>query len=227
MKIAVLVALLGASLVADAQDPASSWLGYAKAVNPTGGDSVVSFAAAKWVVPDNPEVWGAYLTPWFGIETSDNLNLIQPVNPWNMDTWTMYNEYFQWKPVHNENSVSSSDVKAGDVIEGSVTFNAFEQSYAVYIGNQRTHWNTTTKFAVQKTDAGVYKNYTTVYFVQEHPPASCRQYPRNGQVTFYDITIEHDSVQVEPKWSTGFVADACGCRAAVLNSTAVQITWKP
>ena len=37
---------------------------------------------AKWVVLDKPKIPGAFYSPWFGIESSDNLNLIQPVNPW-------------------------------------------------------------------------------------------------------------------------------------------------
>ena len=39
------------------QDPASSWLGYAKGVNPDG-TGVITFAEAYWVVPDNPVVTG-------------------------------------------------------------------------------------------------------------------------------------------------------------------------
>lgn len=34
----------------------------------------------------------------FGIDASDNLNLLQPVNPWMGNEWLIYNEYYQWQP---------------------------------------------------------------------------------------------------------------------------------
>ena len=30
------------------------------------------------------------------LQTSDNLNLLQPVNPWLGNEWQIYNEYYQW-----------------------------------------------------------------------------------------------------------------------------------
>ena len=41
-----------------AQDPASSWLAYAKGLNPNGGSSLITRIEAKWVVPDVPKVTG-------------------------------------------------------------------------------------------------------------------------------------------------------------------------
>src|SRR4051812_8429112 len=61
------------------QDPADGWLGYAQATYPKG---IITYIEAKWRVPDDPNEGGAFFSPWFGIEASDNLNLIQPVNPW-------------------------------------------------------------------------------------------------------------------------------------------------
>ena len=40
------------------------------------------------------------------MDPADNLNLIQPVNPWVGDSWEIYNEYFQWSPTNNKNSGS-------------------------------------------------------------------------------------------------------------------------
>jgi hypothetical protein len=59
---------------------------------------------AYWKVGQDPVESGAFFSPWFGIEASDNLNLIQPVNPWMGDSWAMYNEYYQWSPTNNINS---------------------------------------------------------------------------------------------------------------------------
>merc|ERR1712232_1459106 len=72
-----------------------------------------------------------FYSPWFGIESSDNLNLIQPVNPWTGREWEIYNEYFQWRPTHNENS-RSHVVYPGDLIYGSVTFDEARQEYNIY-----------------------------------------------------------------------------------------------
>jgi hypothetical protein len=51
-------------------------------------------------VPSNPTVDGLFFGIWFGIETSDNLNLIQPVMPWLGDSssgWNIYNEVCIWR----------------------------------------------------------------------------------------------------------------------------------
>ncbi len=66
--------------LASAQDPAQGWLSYAIGVNPSG-TGIITKAEAKWRVGAMPAVGGAFYSPWLGVETSDNLNLIQPVNP--------------------------------------------------------------------------------------------------------------------------------------------------
>jgi len=86
--------LAAAAVAATAQDPAEGWLGYAQAVSPTGAGRI-TFAEAYWVNLQNPVEGGAFWSPWFGVETSDNLNLLQPVNPWVGDSYEIYNEYFQ------------------------------------------------------------------------------------------------------------------------------------
>ena len=59
----------------------------------------------KWKVSNEPSSRSnAFYSPWFGMDPADNLNLIQPVNPWLGGGWAMYTEYFQWQPVHNSNS---------------------------------------------------------------------------------------------------------------------------
>eukprot|EP01102_Stenamoeba_stenopodia_P001636 TRINITY_DN11478_c0_g1_i1.p1 TRINITY_DN11478_c0_g1~~TRINITY_DN11478_c0_g1_i1.p1 ORF type:complete len:252 (+),score=67.06 TRINITY_DN11478_c0_g1_i1:50-757(+) len=220
VALAITLALLDGAV--EAKDPATSWLGYAKATSPDD-TGIITYVEAKWVVLDEPKVSGAYVTPWFGIESSENMNLIQPVNPWNQNFWEIYNEYFQWFPVHNTNS-NAHKVQPGDVIFGSVTYNPADHSYTCYISDLNDGWSVSTNFPVQKTFEGEYKNYTIVYVVFEHP-ANCDQFPPNDQVTFYDIKIEYDNVQVEPEWTTGYVADVCNNRAQIVNSTTVQITW--
>lgn len=69
----------------------------------------------KWNVNNYPtKKSSAYYSPWFGMDTSDNMDLIQPVSPyfgyhpWDSDTrypieggYLAYTEYYQWKPTHN------------------------------------------------------------------------------------------------------------------------------
>lgn len=47
------------------------------AVSPVAGQRI-TYMEAKWTVGGTPAVGGAFYSPWYGIETSDNLNLYQP-----------------------------------------------------------------------------------------------------------------------------------------------------
>jgi hypothetical protein len=185
---------------------------------------ILTYIEAKWRVPNEPEVGGAFYSPWFGIEASDNLNLIQPVNPWIGDHWEMYNEYFQWVPENNINS-DSHDVQPGDVLFGSVTYNPKTHSYTMFHKDLTDGWSVSTTIPIQRDpDTGFHKNFTIAYFVMEKE-WDCNQYPVDGIVTFYDIKVYYDNKQVKPTWTTGIVDDVCNCRAKILNSTALQITW--
>jgi hypothetical protein len=79
-----------------AQDPAGGWLGYARALPPGGipGQRLTKISA-RWKNNAAPRRSSSFYSPWFGIDTSDNLNLLQPVNPWLGNEWQIYNEYFQ------------------------------------------------------------------------------------------------------------------------------------
>lgn len=83
------------------QDPAPGWLAYAKGVNPAGDETPITFFEAYWENLKVPEekAPNCFYAPWYGLETTDNLNLIQPVNAWNdagSDKWCLMNYYFQW-----------------------------------------------------------------------------------------------------------------------------------
>lgn len=169
----------------------------------------------------NPRVGGAFFSPWFGIESSDNLNLIQPVNPWTGDQWLIYNEYeyFQWSPENN-----SHVVEPGDILFGSVTFNAREQSYTILHSDLNDSWSVSTKIPVQKTWTGEYKNFKIAYIVFEKVNYF-NQYPPDNEVTFFDIKIKYDGQTVKPVWKTDIVDDVCNNRAHIIDSNTVQITW--
>ena len=219
----LLCAAVAAVTCVSAQDPAQGWLGYATGVSPTGKGRVTR-AEAKWKVLDAPQQGGCFYSPWFGIETSDNLNLFQPVNPWMGGSWSAYVEYFQWSPTHNENS-NQIDVNPGDVLHGVVTFDEQAQKYTAVHTNTKSGKSITKSIDVQKNDNGSFKEYTMMYIVFEKECASCNQYPSNDKVTFYDIVLEYEGQRVNPKWNTSYVEDVCNNRAHIVDNSTVAITW--
>ena len=221
MKTAVQLCLLFLLSAVFCKDPAEGWMGYAYAQHPSG---IITSIEAYWRVPSNPKRGGAFFSPWFGIESEDNLNLIQPVNPWVSNRWQIYNEYFQWQPVHNENS-PSHDVRAGDLLYGKVVFEK-NNSYTMYHKDINDGWSVQTNIPIQRDESGSYKKYNIIYFVMEKSQWDCDQYPPDNRVTFTDIKVEYDYKLVTPVWKTAIVDDNCNCRAHILNGTTIQITWQ-
>lgn len=120
-------ALCFLSSVVMAQDPAEGWMAYAVGALPSNVQRITKLEMT-WTVGAEPERSFAFFSPWFGMDPSDNLNLIQPVNPWSGRSWSMYTEYFQWSPVHNSNSRQRA-VRAGDTLRGSLVYNHLSDSY--------------------------------------------------------------------------------------------------
>merc|ERR1711988_1254759 len=83
-----------------------------------------------WKVGAEAKASRAFYSPWFGMDPADNLNLLQPVNPWGGSSWSMYTEYFQWRPTHNSNSKAQS-VKAGQTLHGSIVYDSSSDSYTL------------------------------------------------------------------------------------------------
>jgi hypothetical protein len=135
----------------------------------------------RWTVGGIPAQGGAFYSPWLGIEASDNLNLIQPVNPWVGNGWSQYIEYYQWEPTYNYDS-NMNPANPGDVLHGVVTFNPANQSYTIVHTNLNSGWSVEANIDVQKKRGGGYKNYTIVYIVFEKP-AACNQYPPEASTT--------------------------------------------
>ena len=140
-----------------------------------------------WKVGENPTTSsGAFYSPWFGMDPSDNLNLIQPVNPWLGNGWSMYTEYFQWSPEDNSNS-EQNDVEAGQTLQGTLTYDTSSDSYLL---NQTILETGVSSTQTVKCQNG--KKYNLPYVVYEKT-WPCADYPPDGVVTFYDIQVECDS----------------------------------
>ena len=102
-----------------AQDPAGGWMAYAVGTVPAETTRITRMQMT-WKVGENPTTSsGAFDSPLFGMDPSDNLNLMQPVNPWLGRGWAMYTEYFQWIPEDNSNS-EQNDVEAGQTLQGTL-----------------------------------------------------------------------------------------------------------
>ena len=104
-------------------------LSYATAVAPAGAKRVTSFTG-QWKVGAKPPNSGSFYSPWIGMDTTNNLNLIQPVGPWGVSgsNWVGYTEWFQWKPEKNTNS-RQFNVQPGETLFGSMVYIPAIDSY--------------------------------------------------------------------------------------------------
>jgi len=175
----------------------------------------------SWTVGADAKSSRAFYSPWFGMDPADNLNLVQPVNPWGGSSWSMYTEYFQWRPEHNSNSRQYS-VKAGQTLHGSIVYDASSDAYLL---SQEIVETGAVSSQTVPCQSG--KKYTIPYVVYEKT-FPCADYPPDAVVTFRNITIECDGsdctkqVQWTPK-----VEDAnCNMAAHVDKYPAeISITW--
>ena len=77
---------------AAAQDPATGWMAYAVGdISLTNAERITKLQMT-WTVGEKAKPSFAFYSPWFGMDPDDNLNLVQPVNPWGGDSWSMYTE---------------------------------------------------------------------------------------------------------------------------------------
>uniref|UniRef100_A0A7S1Q0B7 Uncharacterized protein n=1 Tax=Neobodo designis TaxID=312471 RepID=A0A7S1Q0B7_NEODS len=218
---ALILLAVAAALVA-AQDPPPGWTAYATGNCPAG--TRLTKMEATWKVLGNAPASQAFYSPWFGSDTTDNLNLLQPVNPWFGNSWNFYTEYFQWSPTHNVDS-TSYPTSTGNTLHGEIIFNGVnEQSYTVRQTDQTQGQSSQMTIPVQRDVWGNYKNYTVLYVVFEKI-AQCNEYPPDEIVTFKDINVYCDGELITPQWTTAVVDEVCDFTAHVINPHEISITW--
>ena len=203
-----------------AQDPASGWMAYAVGKMPEKYERITKLTMT-WKVGEAASPSRAFYSPWFGMDPSDNLNLIQPVNPWGGSSWSMYTEYYQWSPTHNSNSRSYS-VEAGQTLRGSLEYDNATDSYTL----SQTILETG-KVSSQVVECQSGKKYVLPYVVYEKT-FPCADYPPDEEVLFYDISAECDGgadCTDELVWETAVKDANCDMAAHVLSSTSISITW--
>ncbi|KEG14064.1 hypothetical protein DQ04_00641080 [Trypanosoma grayi] len=164
----------------------------------------------------------AFFSPWLGMDTTDNMNLLQLVNPWSGNSWGFYTEYYQWSPTENINSNFRGTV-AGHTLYGSLTYNG-DQTYTLMQRDLNTGDYSTMQIPVQKYANGTYKNYTIPYIVYEKV-ADCQDYPPDEAVNFYEISLYCNGERIYPKWIPGAVDEVCDFAAHSDSPDVVNITW--
>jgi hypothetical protein len=212
--------LSSAIALVNAQDPADGWMAYAVGEVPSDTDRITKMEMT-WKVSENPDSdTDAFFSPWFGMDPEDNLNLIQPVNPWLGNGWAMYTEYFQWSPEDNSNSRQHS-VEPGQTLTGSLIYNENDDSYLL---NQTILETGVSSHQIVKCQNG--KKFKLPYVVYEKL-FPCRDYPPDGVVTFTDINIECDGKDCteDVKWESKVKDANCDMKANIISPTSISITW--
>ena len=204
---------------AAAQDPAGGWMAYAVGQVPSGTDRITQLDMT-WQVGADPNPTNAFFSPWFGMDPADNLNLIQPVNPWLGENWAMYTEYFQWSPEHNSNS-NQHTVQAGQHLKGSLIYNSASDSYLL---NQTIVETGVSSTQHVKCQSGKKFNLPYVVYEKTFP---CGDYPPDGVVTFTDIYIECDGKDctTETTWESKVKDANCAMKANIISPQSISITW--
>lgn len=212
----MLVPLIIAQL---AQDPAHGWMAYAVGAIPDKFDRITRLEMT-WTVGEEPRHRGrAFFSPWFGMDPADNLNLVQPVNPWMGRGWSAYTEYFQWRPEHNSNS-GSFDVRAKQTLHGSIEYLADDDAYLLKQTCLESGAVSSQKVPCQRG-----KKYNIPYVVYEKT-FPCRYYPPDEVVTFRNITVECDGSPCKVAWDTKVKDANCNMTAHVDPAhNEISITW--
>jgi len=208
-----------------AQDPAGGWMAYAVGAIPSQYERITKLEMT-WTVGAAATRSRAFYSPWFGMDPADNLNLIQPVNPWGGSSWSMYTEYYQWSPTKNSNSRSNS-VKPGQTLHGSLEYVSSSDSYLL---TQEIVETGVTSSQTVKCQSG--KKYVVPYVVYEKE-YTCSDYPPDEAVTFRNIVVECDGSDCTQQvaWKAEVVDANCGMAAHVekgakaTSENEISITW--
>ena len=215
----MILTVLAVLAVAMAQDPVGGWMAYAVGEVPEGVERITRLEMT-WTVNSEPDRSRAFFSPWFGMDPDDNLNLIQPVNPWSGKAWSMYTEYYQWKPTHNSNS-PSEPVKGGQTLHGSMTYDASSDSYFLNQTIVETGVSSTQTVPCQNG-----KKYRLPYVVYEKT-FPCADYPKDEEVKFTNIVAECDGKDCvnDIKWEAKVKDANCDMTAHIIDPQTISITW--
>jgi hypothetical protein len=129
-------------------------------------------------------------------------------------------QYFQWSPEDNSNS-NQHNVQSGQTLQGTLTYDSSSDSYLLNQTILDTGASSTQNVKCQNG-----KKYNLPYVVYEKT-FPCGDYPPDGSVTFYDISIECDGKDCtkDVKWTPKVKDPNCDFKANILSSDSISITW--
>lgn len=220
---AATVVLLLAPSPARADDPADSWLVYGQA-NSTGR---ILHANATWAVPAYPTTRAGGNAPgwWFGIEPTPADVLIQPILAYGdgSPAYTIFTGFYDW---HDGNWVQSAtqDVTPGTKLLGSIDWDAATETYRQCIQVVGSGKPICTRVSKANTHGELFNQ---IFFVVEHQPNSCGEYPANGAVTFENINVvwQDGKVLTPADWTIAQFKPACNSQGKVLSASSLEFTW--
>ena len=132
--------------------------------------------------------------------------------------YQIFTGFYDWHDSQWQQS-KVQNVKPGTVVQGAIWLDAeglYKQSIAVQGGRP---------IVTSVTAAQMHGEvFTDVYFVVEHQPNSCSEYPADGGIVFEDIAIAWES-GAKPVWSVKQFKPACNSQGKVLNASSLQFTW--
>ena len=136
-----------------------------------------------------------------------------------MPEYQIFTGFYDW---HNGDWVQSKvqNVKPGTVLQGAIWLDSSLGEYKQSINVLGGRPIVTTVTKAQMHD----EVFTDVYFVVEHQPNSCSEYPANGEVVFQDISVVWSS-GAAPAWTTAQFKPACNSLGHVVNASTLKFTW--
>ena len=208
------------------QDPAGSWLSYARYDAPAAG--TITALNTTWVVPSLPATsWGSNAPGWwFGVMDKDGDGaLVQPILAYGYqgNHYTIFNGVFDWTDGSWHTSEDKYTVQPGDKITSSVNYNKADNSYTMVITSAALGKSIVTTYAIQRRQT---EPESSAVFVLEHQPESCKAYPASGEMSFESIFIEVDGKPVSsPSWTALQERPACDSKAVVVDPATIKFTW--
>lgn len=163
---------------------------------------------------------------WFGIEPNPADVLIQPILAYGDGTpdYTIFTGFYDW---HDGNWVQSTTqtVTPGQQVLGSVTWREASGTYQQCIQLVARNAKPICTVVSKANEHG--ETFTDVYFVVEHQPNSCAEYPSNGNVVFDNIQIawESGAVLTPQSWTVAQYQPACNSNGTVVSASSLKFTW--
>ncbi len=105
---------------------------------------------------------------------------------------------------------------------GTIAWDASTSAYTQCIWSKAQPAHICTKVGKKVENGEV---FTDVYFVVEHQPTQCTQYPANGNVVFQNISVAWEGGNTTPDWSVQQYKPACNSNGKVIDAQTLEFTW--